>query len=71
MAEYVRGDMLLDPGPLCQSLELQGHRPASEGRLVLRDEDRHLIGNRFCRIIVLPFCQGLAGHDERTGACRS
>jgi hypothetical protein len=31
---------------------------------VLRNEDRHLVCNRFCRIVVLPFCQGLTGHDE-------
>ena len=64
MAENMRGDMLLDPGPLRKSLELHGHGPVCEGRLVLRDEDRHLVGDRFCRVIILPFCQGLAGHNE-------
>ena len=64
MAEDMRGNMLLDSGPLRKALELHGHGPVGKCCLVFGDEDRHFVRNRFCRVIVLPFCQGLAGHDE-------
>ncbi len=66
MAGYMRGDMLPDPGPLRKPPELHGYRSVGTCCLMLRNEDRHIIGDRFCRIVVLPFCQGLAGHDDKT-----
>ena len=48
----------------CESLELHRHGPMGEGGLVFRDKNRHVIVDRFCRVVVLPLGQGLSCHDK-------
>lgn len=64
MAEDVRGDVFLYPGPPCQPFELHANRAVRQRRVMLGDKDRHCRGDGPEGIVALPFDQEFPGHHQ-------